>query len=417
MQLVSSAFFAALLFVVNANPVVVSRSPVTLPIARRFNQGSGTMTLVQQDQARAAALKHRAKRLADSGEISKRAVINEDVDNVSFGYTASIGVGCPATNCMYELIIDTGSSNTWIGASTPYTPTSSSTRTDNSIVSLRVCGSSLSGTEYIDKVTITDGLVINQQSIGVASKSAGFAPGIDGILGIGPVDLTQGTLSPANNTLIPTVTDNLFSQGTITDNKIGIFFAPTNSLESENGVLTWGGVDTSKLTSDISYTPLTSTFPSNLFWGIDESITYGESTTILSSTAGIVDTGTTMILLATDAYDKYASATGATFDTTTGMLRITPAQFANLKSLFFNIGDKSYELTANAQIWPRSLNAAIDGTADCVYLVVSDLGHPSGQGLDFINGYTFLERFYSVYDTANSRVGFATTTSTTATSN
>ncbi|KAF9041825.1 acid protease [Hymenopellis radicata] len=229
--------------------------------------------------------------------------------------------------------------------------------------------------------------------------------------------IPSGTLSPANNTLIPTVTDNLFSQGTITDNKIGIFFAPTNSLESENGVLTWGGVDTSKLTSDISYTPLTSTFPSNLFWGIDESITYGESTTILSSTAGVVDTGTTLMLLATDAFDKYASATGGIFDMNTGLLRITPAQFSKLKSLFFNIGGKSYEFTANAQIWPRSLNTAIGGTADCVYLIVADLGTPSGEGLDFINGQTFLERFYSVYDTAKHRVGFATTISTTATSN
>ncbi|KAH9009788.1 hypothetical protein EDB84DRAFT_1446121 [Lactarius hengduanensis] len=37
----------------------------------------------------------------------------------------------------------------------------------------------------------------------------------NGILGIGPVDLTLDTLSPDSNTPIPTVTDNLFSQGTI----------------------------------------------------------------------------------------------------------------------------------------------------------------------------------------------------------
>ncbi|KAF9031013.1 acid protease [Hymenopellis radicata] len=415
MQLVSTAFFAALLFVVNANPVVVSRSPVTLPVARRFNMGKGTMKMVQRDQARAAALKERAQRLADGGETSKRAVINEDVDNVAVVYTASVGVGSPATNCMYNLIVDTGSSNTWVGAGTAYKMTSTSTRTDN-CVSVTYGSGSFSGVEYIDKVTITNDLVINQQSIGVAKQSSGF-DGFDGILGIGPVILTEGTLSPANNTLIPTVTDNLFSQGTITNNEIGVFFAPTNSLETENGVLTWGGVDTSKLTSNISYTPLTSTFPSSFYWGIDESITYGTSTTILSSTAGIVDTGTTLVLLATDAYDKYVCATGATFDTNTGLLRITPAQFSKLESLFFNIGDKSYELTANAQIWPRSLNTAIGGTADCVYLIVADLGSPSGEGFDFVNGYTFLERFYSVYDTANSRIGFATTASTTVTSN
>lgn len=36
---------------------------------------------------------------------------------------------------------------------------------------------------------------------------------------------------------------------------------------------------------------VTSTYPASFYWGVDESITYG-TTTILSSTAGIVDTGT-----------------------------------------------------------------------------------------------------------------------------
>ena len=43
------------------------------------------------------------------------------------------------------------------------------------------------------------------------------------------------------------------------------------------------------------------------------------------------------------------------------------------------------------------LNDQIGGTPDFVYLIVSDLGSNSGQGLDFINGMTFLERFYSVF--------------------
>ena len=77
----------------------------------------------------------------------------------------------------------------------------------------------------------------------------------------------------------------------------------------------------------------------------------------------------------------------------------------------------TYQLTANAQLWPRALNSYIGGTTSGIYLIVGDLGSPSGQGLDFINGYGFLERFYSVFDTANHRVGLATTAYTYATSN
>lgn len=47
------------------------------------------------------------------------------------------------------------------------------------------------GTEYTDTVTLGTGLVITKQSIGVASSVTGIS-GVDGILGIGPVDLTEG---------------------------------------------------------------------------------------------------------------------------------------------------------------------------------------------------------------------------------
>ena len=63
------------------------------------------------------------------------------------------------------------------------------------------------------------------------------------------------------------------------------------------------------------------------------------------------------------------------------------------------------------------MNTAIGGNANSVYLIVGDLGSSSGEGLDFINGLTFLERFYSVFDTANRRVGLATTPFTRATTN
>lgn len=94
-----------------------------------------------------------------------------------------------------------------------------------------------------DTVTLGSGLVIQNQSIGVASTAQGFQ-GVDGILGIGPVDLTSSTLSTGQ--LVPTVTDNLFSQGTISSDSIGISYEPTTTDGSLNGELTFGGVDSTK---------------------------------------------------------------------------------------------------------------------------------------------------------------------------
>lgn len=45
----------------------------------------------------------------------------------------------------------------------------------------------------------------------------------------------------------------------------------------------------------------------------------------------------------------------------------------------------------------RSLNTAIGGSASAIYLIVNDIGSNTGEGLDFIDGQVFLERFYSVF--------------------
>lgn len=61
------------------------------------------------------------------------------------------------------------------------------------------------------------------------------------------------------------------------------------------------------------------------------------------------------------------------------------------------------------------MNSVIGGTDDFVYLIVGDIGYDSGFGLDFINGMTFLERFYTVYDAGKRQFSIATTSSTLAT--
>ncbi|TDL23166.1 acid protease [Rickenella mellea] len=334
-----------------------------------------------------------------------------DVTDAGVTYTMQVGVGTPPTE--YTLLIDTGSSNTWVGAGKKYVQTSSSKKTGDS-VSVSYGSGSFKGSEFTDTVTLGESLTIHNQSIGVASTATGFSD-VDGILGIGPVDLTEGTLSSGKP--VPTVTDNLASQGTIPENSIGILYEPTTGTDIANGELTFGGIDTAKITGEISFVPITKTNPADNYWGIDQTITYGTGTKILSKTAGIVDTGTTLLLLATDAFKAYEKATGGVLDQATGLLTITQTQFNNLKSLFFEIGNVTYELTANAQIWPRAQNEVLGGDPNKIYLVTADLGNNSGTGLDFIDGFAFLQRFYSVYDTTNAQVGLATTQFTNATTN
>ncbi|KAI0819363.1 acid protease [Trametes gibbosa] len=394
--------------------VVRDASPITLPIARRLNV-TGAANLVKLDQARAKTLKARPKAGA---ERSPRATIfDAPVTNQAVDYVATVGVGSPPTE--YSLLIDTGSSNTWVGAGKAYVRTETSQATGNLVEVTYGSGFVFGciGEAFTDSVTLADGFVVQDQTIGAAIDDEGF-DGVDGIIGIGPVDLTCGTLIPALTECIPTVVDNAFTQGLISAHEIGISFAPTQSLEDTNGELTFGGIDETKFTGPLTFVPITSTSPANTFVGIDQTVTYGSAgTTVLAMTSGITDTGTTLLLLASDAFATYQTLTGGVPDDDTGLLRLTPDQFANLESLFFHIGNTTFEFTPNAQIWPRALNTAIGGQPDSVYLIVNDLGSNSGEGLDFIDGMTFLERFYYVFDIANSRVGFATTQFTDATTN
>ncbi|KAG2363691.1 hypothetical protein BDR07DRAFT_1187628, partial [Suillus spraguei] len=97
--------------------------------------------------------------------------------NTYNGYNVQVGIGSPAT--IYNLIVDTGSAITWVGASTRYEPTSTSFNTRQP---MGHGSTSFAGMLWTDTTTFVDGLTIKRMPIGVASTSHGISA--DGILGI-----------------------------------------------------------------------------------------------------------------------------------------------------------------------------------------------------------------------------------------
>ncbi|KAG2363427.1 hypothetical protein BDR07DRAFT_1471318 [Suillus spraguei] len=396
-----AAFLLALLALsITGSPVEVRNSFITLPMTRRLKFFNGTVDLLQHDEARVAAFR-------DSTDGQR---VDVPVVSDKYGYTVAVGIGEPPTT--YYLIVDSGSANTWVGAGIMYVPTDTSVNTEEP-VRKRYTSGSFSGMLWRDTVTLGDELTITKMYIGVASTSQGIAN--DGILGIGPAELTRGSLQKLPKDTIPTITDYLYGRDLIRLHIVSISFQPA-TLGTDDGVLTFGGTDPTMYIGNIEYTPITTTTRSSSYWGIDQMITYG-TTEILRSTAGIVDCGTTLLYIATDAYERYQGATGADVSQVNGLLQITPTQYSALNNLNFHIGGKIYSLIPDAQIWPRSLNNKIRGADGDIYLVVVDIGTPTGRGYDFLNGYVFLQRFYTVLDSGRARIGFAETLFTDATTN
>ncbi|KAG0695378.1 acid protease [Suillus ampliporus] len=397
------SFSALLSAVLLATVTSISASSFfSMPLTKLASPNSYLAGLPDADRSRAAFLKSFASGGPTTVPASNLAYVQ---------YTTSVGVGSPPT--YYNLVVDTGSSNTFVGTGIKYVQTSTSIFTGED-VNVTYGSGYFSGLEYLDQVTLAPGFVITNQSIGDALSYADFE-GVDGIVGVGPVILTEGTLSPSTSELIPTVMNNALSQGLITEEILGVSFAPATSYNDTNGALTYGGIDSSLYTGEITYTPVTATYPAGYYWGINVTdATYGlandKTTVIPTSTAGIVDTGTTLVLLADDFFESYLAAIpGAKIDQSTGLMTVPETSVSKIQPLNFTVGGTVFSLDAAAQLIPIDQNTAWGLPTNKQYGIVSYLGTNSGEGLDFIIGQKFMEKYYAVFDTDSQRVGFAYT--------
>ncbi|KAF9778099.1 hypothetical protein IL306_004262 [Fusarium sp. DS 682] len=317
------------------------------------------------------------------------AITNEDIT-----YVAPIVIGGQT----WDLIIDTGSSNTWCGAQEPCEPTSTGNDTGAS-VNVEYGSGSFSGVEYVDQVSF-GGLTVRSQSIGAATNSNGFN-GVDGIIGFGLVDLTENTVSNANQ--VPTFMHNLYKQGSIPSNVLAVSFRPESGSDSDdtNGELTLGGVDSSKFSGSIAYYPTLTRGQAAAYWGIAiSSFTYGP-TTLGRRAEGIVDTGTTLIYIPTSAYNSFLKAAGGRTDSSSGLAMFTEKPTSDFGIVF---GSKNYSLTPSQYLVPEAQYGNFGLARGSYYAWIADGG---SDGVNTIIGQKFLENYYSVFDTTKSRIGFA----------
>jgi len=223
----------------------------------------------------------------------------------------------------------------------------------------------------------------------------------------GPVGLTAIHLTPSSP--VPTITDTLFSQNQITQNALGVFFPPLPGIQ---GQVDFGAPDQSRLTSPLVPLQLADSHTlASRYWSVSTTIAVGMQT-LCSDTAAIVDTGTTLVLLASNFYASYqnllTSLTGAQL--VNNMLAVPLSAVNSVPPLNISIDGRSFDLVPEATLFSVGDTLALQGPANTRYSIVGNNQQLSGTGgLDVILGRKWMERYYTYYDTGSGRVSVAST--------
>ncbi|KAF8191947.1 aspartic peptidase domain-containing protein [Mycena galopus ATCC 62051] len=169
------------------------------------------------------------------GTASVKALVARDLRRFNLDVAAFVGEA-PATNKDNTYVAATQIGTQTLTSGTKYSPGSTSMNT-GATFSVSYGSGAVSSKEY------TENLVLGGLT--------GFT-GVDGIIGFGLVDLTEDTIS--GSTTVPTTVNNLFTQGTISTQVLGVSFSPEcgshacSDSDDDNGELSPGGTDSTKFT-------------------------------------------------------------------------------------------------------------------------------------------------------------------------
>ncbi|KAH8243437.1 hypothetical protein KR032_007387 [Drosophila birchii] len=309
-------------------------------------------------------------------------------------YYGNISMGTPEQN--FTVLFDTGSSNTWLPSTNcpksnavcqrhmQYNSSSSISHVpDGRNFTLHYGFGSVVG--YLSKDTLhfagvdVPGVIFGEA---VFVQQAAFnTVGFDGLVG-----LNLGLMAWENTTSFL----ELFCAQQLVAECIFSFYLRLNPGESPSGELLFGGFDESLFEGELDFLPVMQ--PNT--WKLEISQAVVGNIIISDKEGAILDTGTSMILMPTNTYNKF--------------LKILPVKFMNgnyvvnctLKSLpviHLHIDGKVFPLTHDDYL----VKSVEDQEEICVLAVAP-------VSMDFwVLGNVFLWRYYTVYDAVAKKIGLA----------
>jgi len=413
-MLTSFALVSIIAGVASAAPVV-NPTPrgISIPLRKRVNVGS---SLAKDGVIQPAALARHRNKVESKytrgnnaykkqtgvdlfANLGSKPVKRQSVpltDEQETLWAGEITIGTPAQTFLIDF--DTGSADLWVpsshcqdaGCQNKNTYSSSSSSTSQATSSTKDFtisygdGSTASGPIYTDTVS-AGGLSVSSQAFSaVTSESESFAHDpSDGIMG-----LAFSTISSIG---APTLIENLAPQSGS--------FSPIFSmyLASNSSELYLGGTNTALYSGDITYSDLTS----KTYWLTNGSTSVGGTEGY--SGGMIIDSGTTLVVGAASTVDAWwntVEGAGVCDESVCGGSGYYTFPCNSPPSVTFTFAGVSYDVSSEY----FSLGSTDSFGETCVGALAASDGVPDDA---WIVGDVFMRNVYTVFDEANSRVGFA----------
>jgi len=346
--------------------------------------------------------KERAARIAKRAmaRFNPKVRYNHDIplsDYSEAQFYGPITIGTPAQE--FKVIFDTGSSNLWVPSvkcteiscklHKRYDAEKSSTYKANGTSFDIMYGSgNISGYVSNDVVGLADVTVKGQDFAEVVKESGlAFTVGkFDGIMGLAFDSISVGHATP--------VWYNMMHQGLV-DKKMFAFWLARNTTGMMGGQLTLGGYDKTLFRGDLKYVPLTE----KNYWQIHMDAVNFMYRNLCGERGckAIVDSGTSMITGPSNLVNMINGQLGCIISGGECSWLHCP-EYSTLPNLEFVLNNYSFVLTPQEYIMET-------GGACISCLMAMDIAEPIGPL--WILGDRFMEKFYTVFDYENSRVGFA----------
>ncbi|XP_065357720.1 lysosomal aspartic protease-like [Calliphora vicina] len=314
-------------------------------------------------------------------------------NSYNMAYYGHITIGTPPQK--FVVLFDTGSSNLWVPSSlckktdvackrhNQYNHEKSSTYVKNGRpITIQYGSGSMSGFLSQDIVTL-EGLEIKHQVFGEATNEPGNSftyANFDGIFGMAYRSLAEDSVEPPFN--------NMFAQGLV-DSDVFSFYLRRDGSAIDGGELILGGVDDSLFSGKLTYVPVTR----KGYWQFKVLSASINDHSICDNCQAIADTGTSLIVCPQAAYKTLNSQIGGTYNSKDGNYYVDCSTISTLPIVKFDIGGTIFNLKPSAYI---------------IKLDHSCVSSFTTMGTDFwILGDVFIGRFYTVFDFAKNRIGFA----------